>query len=142
MLPPHWMSGDGPEPLAHDAPVLVIEADSSARLRHEIALRAAGYQVRAFHRCPGATDLHGAAAVLADLPSFQWLGTLTTRRLPPIVVVADDTRAGVAACLQGAAAWAPTDGQIDYLVDTVEGILHPRHATRGVRVPSDRSRTD
>jgi len=44
-----------------------------------------------------------------------------------VVVVAEDERAGVKACLQGAAAWAPAQGQPDYLVDTVGGVLHASH---------------
>ena len=118
---------DAQEASANDTPVLLIEVDSYARLRHELALRSAGYHVRTFAACPGPVDLHWAALVLADVLSYEVLRHQPPSRLPPVVVLADDDRSGVAACLHGAAAWAPAQGQAAYLVDTVGGVLHPRH---------------
>ena len=131
MLPPVLMPVDRPEASAPHAPVLLIEVDSYARLRHEVALRLAGYHVRAFTECPGPVDLYYAGLVLADVPSFELLRTQSDRRLPPIVVLSDDDRAGVTACLHGAAAWAPARGLTDYLVDTVDGVLHGSHSPPG-----------
>jgi len=131
MLPPVLMPVDRPEASAPHAPVLLIEVDSYARLRHEVALRLAGYHVRAFTECPGPVDLYYAGLVLADVPSFERLRTQSDRRLPPIVVLCDDDRAGVTACLHGAAAWAPARGLTDYLVDTVDGVLHGSHSPPG-----------
>jgi hypothetical protein len=125
------MPTDRPEASANHTPVLLIEGDSYARLRHEVALRAAGYHVRAFTNCPGPVDFRYAALVLADPPSFEALRTQPHRRLPPVVVLSDDDRTGVTACLHGAAAWVPAQGQDDYLVDTVDGILHHTHPTPG-----------
>lgn len=104
--------------------MLLIEADAYARLQHEVALLAAGYHVRAFPACPGAADVHHAAVVLTDPPSFDWLREQPLRRLPPVVVLSDDDRAGVTACLHGADAWVPAHGQTEYLVDTVGGVLN------------------
>lgn len=109
------------------APLLLIEADSYARLEHELALRAAGYQVRAFATCPGPVDLHYASAVLTDPASFEVMQLQPARPSAPVVVLAEDDRAGVTACLRGAAAWAPAHGQPEYLVDTVGGVLHANH---------------
>jgi hypothetical protein len=121
------------EPSANDTPVLLIEVDSYARHRHELALRSAGYHVRVFAACPGPADLHYAALVLADLPSYEVLRHQPTSRLPPVVVLADDDRSGVAACLHGAAAWAPAQGQPAYLVDTVGGVLHVSNGNGAAR---------
>lgn len=104
--------------------VVLVEADSYARLQHEVALLGAGYQVRAFAVCPGAADVFFAAIVLTDAPSFDWLRDQALRRFPPIVVLSDDDRAGVTACLHGAAAWVPAHGQPAYLLDTVGGVLN------------------
>ncbi len=121
---------DAPDASPNHTPVLLIEVDSYARLRHEVELRDAGYNVRVFAACPGPVDLHYAAVVVADPSSFEALRHEPGRRLPPVVVVADDGRAGVTACLHGAAAWAPTRGQAAYLVDTVGGVLHAAHGER------------
>lgn len=123
------MPTDRHEASANHTPVLLIETDSYARLRHEVALRAAGYHVRTFTSCPSPVDLRYAALVLADPPSFDALRTRPDRRLPPVVVLSDDDRSGVTACLRGATAWAPAQGQTDYLVDTVDGILRHTHST-------------
>jgi len=127
MLLPSWMPIDRHRASAHHTPVLLIEVDSYARLQHEVALRTAGYHVRVLSACPGPADLFRAVLVLADVPSFEVLRAQSGPPLPPIVVLSDDDRAGITACLRGAAAWAPSNGQADYLVDTVDGVLHTRH---------------
>ena len=100
-----------------------------ARSRHEEALNAAGYSVMTIAACPDATDLSAVDLVLSDLPSFHWLQDQRLSRLPPIVALAEDARGGVTACLCGAAAWVPADGDGGYLLDTIEGVLNPRRWT-------------
>jgi hypothetical protein len=107
--------------------LLLIEADLSARSRHEKALQAAGYVVLACGACPDEDELHLAAVVLSDIASFHWLQEQNARRLPPTIVVTDDEKAGVTACLCGAAAWVPTYSDDAYLVDTLDGLLPQRH---------------
>lgn len=122
--------------------VLLVEADPDARSRHEVILISAGYSVISVALCPELGDVNGAAIVLSDIPSFQWLQDQQIRRLPPIVALADDVKAGVTACLCGAADWVPTDGEGRYLLDTVDGVLHPskhqRHRLADRTLPKNR----
>lgn len=116
----------GASPLSAAAtPVLLVEADLDARGRHEHVLLGAGYEVTAFSACPDTDDLSRAAILLTDVPTFYWLRDRQARHLPPVVVLSMDEKAGVTACLYGAAAWVPSRGEGAYLLDTVEGVLHP-----------------
>jgi len=104
--------------------LLLVEAHLDTRLRHEVALIAAGYTVTAVSACPASHEIRSADVVLSDLPSIDWLHEQRMGRLPPMIAVTDDVRAGVMACLCGAAAWVPTAGDGEYLVDTVNRVLH------------------
>jgi DNA-binding response OmpR family regulator len=105
--------------------VLLVEADLDARTRHEATLSSAGYTVTTVAACPDSHEVLAADVVLSDIPSFHWLQDQRIRRMPPIVALAADARGGVTACLCGAAAWVPADGDGAYLLDTVDGVLHP-----------------
>jgi DNA-binding response OmpR family regulator len=105
--------------------VLLVEADLDARNRHEGTLSSAGYAVTTVAACPESTEVLAADVVLSDIPSFHWLQDQRIGRMPPIVALAADARGGVTACLCGAAAWVPADGDGVYLLDTVDGVLHP-----------------
>jgi hypothetical protein len=109
--------------------VLLVEADLDARMRHEDALSAAGYAVMTVTACPEPADVLTADLVLSDVPSFHWLQDQNIGIMPPIVALAPDARGGVTACLCGAAAWVPADGDGGYLLDTVDGVLHPKRLT-------------
>lgn len=109
--------------------VLLVEADLDARARHEGTLSSAGYTVMSVAACPEPHDVVSASIVLSDIPSFHWLQDQRIRRFPPIVALAHDAHAGVTACLCGAAAWVPADGDGEYLLDTVDGVLHPSKAS-------------
>lgn len=74
--------------------------------------------------CPDAADVKAADLVLSDVPSFHWLQDQRISRMPPVVALAADARGGVTACLCGAAAWVPADGDAAYLLDTLDGVLH------------------
>ena len=120
--------------------LLLVEAHSDTRMRHEIALAAAGYSVIAVAACPASDELATALLVLADIPSFDWLHEQRLSRMPPVIALADDVRAGVMACLCGAAAWVPTEADSGYLLDTIDGVLHlpehVRHIKSGAAVPT------
>lgn len=116
--------------------MLLVEADLDARSRHEEALSAAGYSVMTATACPEAPEVFAVDLVLSDLPSFHWLQDQRhwlqdprLSRMPPVVALAADARGGVTACLCGAAAWVPADGDGAYLLDTIDGVLHPRRRT-------------
>ena len=126
MLPRTFVTPGRPEPSRVETSVLLIEADLDARTRHESTLISAGYAVRTVAACPEPTDVLAADVVLSDLPSFHWLQDQRIGRMPPIVALAPDVRGGVTACLCGAAAWVPSDGDGGYLLDTVDGVLNPR----------------
>ena len=105
--------------------MLLVEADLDARGRHEATLSSAGYAVVTVAACPESDEVLAADVVLSDIPSFHWLQDQRIRRLPPIVALAADARGGVTACLCGAAAWVPADGDSAYLLDTVDSVLNP-----------------
>ena len=88
-------------------------------------MSAAGYAVTTVAACPDSHEVLASDVVLSDIPSFHWLQDQRIRRMPPIVALAADARGGVTACLCGAAAWVPADGDGAYLLDTVDGVLHP-----------------
>jgi hypothetical protein len=104
-------------------PLLLIEADSDARSRHEGTLRAGGYAVFAVAASPDAIDLDVAAVVLSDIASFHWLEEQHSWRLGQTIVITADDRAGATACLCGAAAWVPVDSDDGYLLATLDGVL-------------------
>jgi len=118
-----------PDPSTAPTSILLVEADLDARARHEEALTGAGYHVTTVAACPDAADVHSADLVLSDVPSFHWLQDQRISRIPPLIALAADARSGVTACLCGAAAWVPADGDTAYLVDTIEGVLHPSRLT-------------
>jgi hypothetical protein len=114
---------------AHATSVLLVEADLDARAKHEQALSLAGYAVVTVSACPEANDVLAADIVLIDVPSFHWLQDQQLGYMPPLVALAGDARGGVTACLCGAAAWVPAQGDGEYLLDTIDGVLHPTRLT-------------
>ena len=118
-----------PESSDEATSILLVEADLDARSRHESTLSSAGYSVITLTACPDADEVRAADVVLSDIPSFHWLQDQRISRMPPIVALAADARGGVTACLCGAAAWVPSDGDGAYLLDTVDGVLHPSRLT-------------
>ena len=117
------------EPSVTATSVLLVEADLDARTRHESTLSSAGYSVITLAACPDSDEVHAADLVLSDIPSFHWLQDQHISQMPPVVAVAADARGGITACLCGAAAWVPADGDGAYLLDTVDGVLHPSRLT-------------
>ena len=109
--------------------VLLIEVNPDARAKHSEALAAGGYTVTAAEAWPPvAQAVHPATILISDVPSFHLLGGSAMSDKRPVVVLADDARAGVAACLHGADAWVPTHGDGAYLLDTIAGVARPRLA--------------
>jgi hypothetical protein len=102
----------------------------NARERHEQALRAAGYPVLAFSDATEDMTLGDAAILVTDVPTFHWLQARQMAHRPPMIVLTSDEKAGVTACLCGAAAWVPVDSDDAYLVDELEGVLRPRDILR------------
>lgn len=106
--------------------VLVIEADSTTRIEHAAALERAGYQVREVAGLPADEELEGAELILADPISFEWLRD--HRVEGRVVVVTDDLKAGITACLCGAADWVPVHSPREYLLDVVHDVATRRRA--------------
>lgn len=125
MLPRVLVRTAGPQPSPVETSVLLVEADLDARARHEGTLSSAGYAVTTVAACPEPTEVLAADVVLSDIPSFHWLQDQRMSRMPPIVALAADAHGGVTACLCGAAAWVPADGDAGYLLDTVDGVVNP-----------------
>ena len=125
MLPHLFVGGRLVETSIDQTSVLLVEADLDARSRHEATLSSAGYAVVTVAACPDSDDVQAADVVLSDIPSFHWLQDQRMRRMPPIVALAADVRGGVTACLCGAAAWVPADGDGAYLLDTLDGVINP-----------------
>lgn len=117
------MRGSAQNPSARATSVLLVEADPDARARHEYALTSAGFDVVTMTACPGTEDVLAADVVVSDIPSFHWLQEHTVNDMPPMVALAGDVHDGVTACLCGASAWVPSDGDGAYLLDTLEGVL-------------------
>ena len=66
---------------------------------------------------------------VCSAPFLRWLHEQRLSRMPPVIALAGDVRAGVMACLCGAAAWVPSEADEGYLLDTIDGVLHlPEHA--------------
>lgn len=98
--------------------VLLVEADSNSRSLHTAALERAGYHVVAVPTLPPSEEVVSADVILADYPTFQVLQHDHHRG--QIVVVTDDVRAGVTACLCGASDWVPMSGASDYFTEAVK----------------------
>jgi hypothetical protein len=130
MLPELDMSLRRAHPSPAATPVLLIEADLDARERHEQALRAAGYPVLAVSDATEDTAFDDAAILVTDVPTFHWLQGRQIAHPPPMIVLTSDEKAGVTACLCGAAAWVPVDSDDGYLVDELDGVLRPRDVLR------------
>jgi hypothetical protein len=104
--------------------ILLVEADHDARLRHEAALRGAGFFVISVATWIETVAVQSAEIILADLPTFHVLRLdRVAGRFPAVVVLASDIKSGVGACLCGAVDWHPMNGENAYLVDTVEHAL-------------------
>ena len=99
--------------------VLLVEANSDARSRHESLLASAGYSVLCVASFPDASEVQSAAVVIADVAWFYWFQAQQFDRTPPILVVADDLKEGITACLCGADDWIPLDGEPAYMLGTV-----------------------
>lgn len=105
--------------------VLLIEVNSDARATHRATLAGGGYSVTPAEAWPPLTEIGLSAIVISDVVSFRLLQDSGIRRLPPVVVLADDARAGVSACLCGATAWVPTRGDDGYLLATIDELVRP-----------------
>lgn len=103
--------------------VLLVETDSAARSRHEDLLSSEGYSVLSMASFPDLIEVQSCALVVADVPSFHWMQAQQLHTVRPILVVAEDPRAGITACLCGAADWIPSSGEPDYLLGTVAETL-------------------
>src|SRR5687767_8786719 len=95
--------------------LLLVEADPCARSHHASVLRTAGYKVTATGGLPSTHQLGVADVVIADEASFEWLQSQPTDTEPTFIVLTDDVRAGVTACLSGAADWTLVGGDAGYL---------------------------
>src|SRR5688500_4933761 len=99
--------------------VLLVESNPAAREHHTEVLRQVGYGVVAERGWSSLPPIQAVAAILCDVVSFDRLAAADRLpRLPPVIVIADGPRAGVAACLRGAAAWVPIETADAYLLDT------------------------
>jgi hypothetical protein len=105
--------------------VLLVEVDPNERASHGATLASRGYAVEMAAAWPSLTGVALPAILISDVASYEALRKTVVRRLPPVVVLADDPHAGVSACLSGADAWVPTHGDGAYLLDTVDGLVHP-----------------
>ena len=106
--------------------VLLVETNSDARARHEVLLASSGYAVLSMASFPDVIEVQSCAIVIADVPSFHWLQSQAFHDVRPILVIAEDCKAGVTACLCGAADWIPSYGEPDYLLGTLaETLQHP-----------------
>ena len=106
--------------------VLLIEANPDARAAHGATLEAGGYSVTLAGEWPPLNEVDLPAILISDLASFWLLQGAEIRRLPPVVVLADDAHAGASACLCGANAWVPTHGDDAYFLATIEDVVRPR----------------
>ena len=103
--------------------IVVIEADLEARAHHERALRSAGYTVVAFASCPEPSEVALAAVVLSDVASFHWQRESSSGPQPPTIVLTDDEKAGVIACLCGASTWVRSSVGEAGLLEELETVL-------------------
>lgn len=113
---------------ARDAPtrVLLIESNSATRVEHAAVLQRAGYEVREVAGLPADEELDGAELILADPVSFEWLRDHTAESR--VVVLTDDLKVGITACLCGAADWVPVHSPSEYLLDIVHDVATRRRA--------------
>jgi hypothetical protein len=107
--------------------LLLVEADPSARAHHTSALRTAGYEVAATGGLPSAEQVGEADVIIADEAAFVWLQSQPTDVEPTFIVLTDDVRAGVTACLSGAADWTLVGGDVGYLLAVVEEVCRGPH---------------
>jgi hypothetical protein len=107
--------------------LLLIESNPDARENHASALRTAGYDVTAIAALPSLDEVSAAHLIMADEASYDWLRGQPTAFYPTVIVLTDDVKAGVSACLAGAADWLPVRGDVGYLLDVVS------EACRGLR---------
>lgn len=107
--------------------LLLIEANPDTREDHASALRTAGYDVTAIAALPSLHEVSAADLIMADEASYDWLRDQPTALYPAVIVLTDDVKAGVSACLAGAADWTPVRGDMGYLLDVVS------EACRGLR---------
>jgi hypothetical protein len=77
-----------------------------------------GYQVVAVPTLPASAEVGSADVILADYPTFQVLQH--DHHQGQVVVVTDDVKVGVTACLCGASDWVPVSGASDYLTEAVK----------------------
>lgn len=106
--------------------VLLVEVNPDARADHGAALAAGGYAVTQAEAWPPLlNEVDLPAILISDVASFRLLQDSAIRRLPPVVVLADDAHSGVSACLCGADAWVPTHADDAYLLATIEGLVRP-----------------
>ncbi len=126
MLPTLCMGAVPQDPSSPETHVLLIEANPDARAAHEATLEAGGYAVTAAEVWPALNDVALPAILISDLASFRLLQGSEIRRLPPVVVLADDAHSGASACLLGANAWVPTHGDDGYFLATIQDLVRPR----------------
>jgi CheY-like chemotaxis protein len=110
--------------------VLLVEVDPDARASHRATLESRGYVVTMAHTWPPLNEVNLAAVLITDVESFHTLPHSDLRRFRPVVVLTGDLRAGVSACLSGADAWVPTDGDGAYLIDTINGLTNTHTRSR------------
>jgi hypothetical protein len=104
--------------------VLLIESDCDRRSCHQAALEDAGYRVIALPGVVSHEELTEADVILADHPAFECL-----QRFPGggnVIVVTDDVKIGVTACLCGPLDWVPVNGAADYLTEAVRDAVARR----------------
>lgn len=102
--------------------LLLVEADPCARREHESALRTAGYSIAATAGLPSALEARAADVIIADEASYQWLQSQPIASAATFIVLTDDVKVGVTACLSGAADWTPVGGHVAYLLDVVSEV--------------------
>jgi hypothetical protein len=89
-------------------------------------LRTAGYDVTATAGLPSPQEVSAADLIVADEASYQWLQSQPTSFEPTFIVLTDDVKVGVSACLAGAADWTPIHGDVAYLLDVVSEVCRGR----------------
>jgi hypothetical protein len=103
--------------------VLLVESDVDRMRSHTSILMLAGYDVVPTPGIPLADDLTSADVIVTDV---EFLPILQNRHLrAEVIVVTDDAKAGVTACLCGAADWIPSHSAGVYLTEAVRGALGP-----------------
>ena len=100
--------------------VLLVEADPDTREHHRATLSGAGYDVASIAALPSPDQLTTADLIIVDESAFDWLSVQQLQHEPNIVVLTDDVKRGVEACLCGAVDWIPARADKDYLVGAVK----------------------